>query len=239
MNSPAAELRNLVVANRILAHEGVVDGYGHVSVRHPELPDRFFLSCSRSPELVTLEDLMEFDLDCNPFDKRGRAMYAERPIHGAVYKARPDVRSVVHNHAYAVIPFTVTKTKLRPLIHVAGGIGGEIPVWDIRNKFGDTDLLVRTMEQGRDLAHCLGTNRVALMRGHGCVVTGGSLHEAVMASVYLMVNARLQAEAARLGDVIFLSDGEIAQTRETSLSHLVLQRLWEYWARRCGMAGSS
>ena len=127
--STADILRDLVIANRILAHEGVVDAYGHISVRHPERSDRFFLSGSRSPELVTLDDIIEYDLDCNPIDLRGRTQYTERPIHGAIYSKRPDVISVVHNHAYEVIPFTVAQgVQLRPLLHVAAGIGGEIPV---------------------------------------------------------------------------------------------------------------
>src|ERR1700757_3704800 len=126
--STADVLRDLVIANRILAHEGVVDAYGHISVRHPERPDRFFLSGSRSPELVTLDDIIEYDLDCNPVDLRGRAQYTERPIHGAIYRKRPDVMSVVHNHAYEVIPFTVAPSvKLRPLLHTAAGIGAELP----------------------------------------------------------------------------------------------------------------
>src|SRR5262249_32383546 len=152
-------LRSLVIANRILANEGVVDAYGHISARHPERPDRFFLSGSRSPELVTLDDIIEYDLDCNPMNLRGRAQYVERPIHAAIYRKRPDVMSVVHNHAYEVIPFTVAQSvKLRPLLHVASGIGTEIPVWDIRDTFGDTNLLVTTAAHGDDLAAALGTN---------------------------------------------------------------------------------
>jgi ribulose-5-phosphate 4-epimerase/fuculose-1-phosphate aldolase len=228
-------LQDLVIANRILAHEEVVDGYGHVSIRHPDRPDRFFIARSRSPELVTREDLMEFDLDCNPIEQRGRAMYAERAIHGAIYQARPDVRAVVHNHAHEVIPFTVTATRLRPITHVAGGIGAQIPLWDIRDKFGNTDLLVTTVEQGLDLARCLGPNRVVLMRGHGCAVAGHSLQEAIMVAVYLKVNAKLQLEAMRLGAVTYLNDEEIAKTTAMSFSPLSLQRIWEYWARRCGM----
>lgn len=231
------QLRDLVIANRILAHEGVVDGYGHVSLRHPDRADRFFLSRSRSPELVTLDDLMEFDLDCNPIDQKNRMMYAERAIHGAIYRARSDVQSVIHNHAHEVIPFTLTKVKLRPVLHVAGGIGTDIPVWDIRDKFGDTDMLVRTMEQGRDLAQCLGPSPVALMRGHGSVIAAHSLHEAVLVAVYLMVNAKLQAEAMKFGEINFLTDGEIKKTAEMSFSPVSLLRIWEYWAQRCGMLG--
>ncbi len=182
--STADILRDLVIANRILAHEDVVDAYGHISVRHPDRPDRFFLSGSRSPELVTLDDIIEYDLDCNPIDLRGRAQYTERPIHGAIYRKRPDVVSVIHNHAYEVIPFTVAQgAKLRPLLHTAAGIGAEIPVWDIRPKFGDTNLLVTTNAHGEDLADRLGSNRVVLMRGHGTAVAGISIRDAVHTSV--------------------------------------------------------
>jgi ribulose-5-phosphate 4-epimerase/fuculose-1-phosphate aldolase len=229
-------LRDLVVANRILAHEGVVDAYGHISVRHPERPDRFFLSGSRSPELVTPDDIIEYDLDCNPIDLRGRVQYTERPIHGAIYRKRPDVVSVVHNHAYEVIPFTVAQgVKLRPLLHVAAGIGAEIPVWDIRQKFGDTNLLVTTLAQGDDLADGLGANRVVLMRGHGAAVAGISIQDTVHTSVHLKINAQIQAEAMRMGgDIVYLSEGEIAAMRKSSAGHA---RAWEYWSRRAGIAG--
>lgn len=226
-------LRDLVIANRILAHEGVVDAYGHISFRHPQRPDRFFLSCSRSPELVTVDDLIEYDLECNPIDQRGRAMYSERPIHGGIYQARPDVNSVVHNHAYEVIPFGISKTaKLRPVLHTAAGIGREIPVWDIRDKFGDTNLLVTKMEQGHDLAAALGPRNVVLMRGHGCAVAGESLYDTVHKSVYLKVNAKLQAEAMRFGEITYLSDGEIAEM--SKYPHDSKSRAWEYWKERSG-----
>jgi ribulose-5-phosphate 4-epimerase/fuculose-1-phosphate aldolase len=229
-------LRDLVVANRILAHEGVVDAYGHISVRHPERSDRFFLSGSRSPELVTLDDIIEYDLDCNPIDLRGRAQYTERPIHGAIYRKRPDVVSVVHNHAYEVIPFTVAQSvKLRPLLHVAAGLGPEIPVWDIRHRFGDTNLLVTTSAHGNDLADALGTNRVVLMRGHGAAVAGISIQDTVHTSVHLKINAQIQTEAMRMGgDIVYLSDGEIAEMRKSSAGQ---GRVWEYWTRRAGITG--
>lgn len=232
--STADVLRDLVTANRILAHEGVVDAYGHISVRHPERPDRFFLSCSRSPELVTLQDIIEYDLDCNPIDPPGRAQYTERPIHGAIYRRRPDVSSVVHNHAYEVIPFTVAQgVRLRPLLHTASGIGTEIPVWDIRHRFGDTNLLVTTMAQGDDLAGALGANRVALMRGHGATIAGDSIQDAVHTSVFLKVNAAIQAEAMRMSaDIVYLSEGEVAEMHRSRTGH---GRAWEYWARRAGM----
>ncbi len=234
--STADLLRDLVIANRILAHEGVVDAYGHISVRHPERSDRFFLSGSRSPELVTLDDIIEYDLDCNPIDLRGRAQYTERPIHGSIYRKRPDVMSVVHNHAYEVIPFTVAPSvKLKPLLHLAAGLGTEIPIWDIRKKFGDTNLLVTTSAQGDDLAAGLGANRVVLMRGHGAAVAGVSIQNAVHTSVYLKVNAQLQAEAMRLGgDIVYLSEGEITEMQKSSAGHA---RAWEYWTRRAGITG--
>jgi ribulose-5-phosphate 4-epimerase/fuculose-1-phosphate aldolase len=228
------QLEDLVIANRILAHEGVVDGFGHVSLRHPERPDRFFMSRSRSPELVTREDIMEFELDCNPIDQRGRVMYGERAIHGAIFQARRDVGSVVHNHAHEIIPYSVTKTPMRQIIHTAGGIGGHVPVWDIRDDFGDTDMLVRNLQQGRSLAKTLGDNAVVLMRGHGCSVAGRTVRDAVRIAVYLMVNAGLQTEAMRFGEVTFLSEGETVATAQMSASPLAADRLWEYWTRRSG-----
>jgi HCOMODA/2-hydroxy-3-carboxy-muconic semialdehyde decarboxylase len=192
------------------------------------------MSRSRSPELVTLDDIMEFDLDCNPIDQRGRVMYGERAIHGAIYQARADVGSVVHNHAHEIIPYSVTKVPMRQIIHTAGGMGNHIPVWDIRDDFGDTDMLVRDLEQGRSLAKVLRDNAAVLMRGHGCAVVGQSVRDAVRIAVYLMVNARLQTESMRLGQVAFLSEGEIAKTAEMSATPLAADRIWEYWARRSG-----
>jgi len=227
-------LHDLVVANRILAHQGVVDAYGHVSFRHPTRPDRFFLARSRSPELVTRDDLLEFDLDCNPIDQRGREIYIERPIHGGIYQARPDVNSVIHNHSLEVIPFSISKTtKLRPVFHTAASIGENIPVWDIRMNFGDTNLLVTTMPQGHDLAKTLDQGYVCLMRGHGCAVAGSSLYDAVHTAVLLQDNARLQAAGLRLGEITYLSPGEVAKAggHDTQSRN---SRAWEYWSRRSG-----
>lgn len=234
MSDLKALLQDLVIANRILAHEEVVDAYGHISMRHPDRPDRFFLSGSRSPELVTIDDIIEYDLDCNPIDLNGRAQYTERPIHGRILRARPDVNSVVHNHAYELIPFSISKTvKLRPVLHTSAGIGAEIPVWDIRDKFGDTNMLVTTLDQGDDLARALGRNQVSLMRGHGCAVAGSSVYDAVSTSVYLKVNAKLQTEALHFGEITYLSQGEIAKMTGTG-THGPTSRAWEYWSRRCG-----
>ncbi len=234
MNNIDEHLQELVTANRILAREGIVDAFGHVSTRHPERPDRYILSQSRAPELVDVGDLMEFNLEGDPIDQRSRTMYTERPIHGGVYEAREDVLAIVHNHSPTVVPFSVTNTPLRPMFHLAAIIGPELPVWDIRDNFQDTNLLVTTMDQGRDLARCLGGRRVSLMRGHGCVVVGKSIREVVMASVYLQVNAGLLLESMRLGEVKYLSPGEIELMSESQMRPTSQDRAWEYWAHRAG-----
>jgi len=227
--------RELVTANHILAREGVTDALGHISVRHPDRPDRFFLSCSRSPELVNLDDIMEYDLDCNPIDQRGRTMYFERPIHGAIYQARPDVVSVVHNHAYEVIPFGLTRRPLRPCVHPAAGIGAHVPVWDSRTSFGDTNLLITDMEKGKDLARGMGESNSVLMRGHGCVVVGGGIRQAVLNAVYFKINASLVLQCLQIGDdITYLSDGEIELTRKIVYADNSVTRMWDYWSRRCG-----
>lgn len=230
--------RDLAIANRILAHEGVVDAYGHVSIRHPDDKSRFFLSRSRAPELVSPEDLMEFGMDGEVIDKNDkRAPYAERFIHAAVLEARPEIVSVVHNHSPKVVPFSVTKTPLRPLIHVAGAMGATIPVWDIRDKFGDTNLLVANMEQGRDMTRTLGSNTVVLMRGHGCTVASETLKKAVITSVYVQVNASLQLEAMGLGEINYLTPGEVKKTGGLLDMPLVETRVWDYLASRCDSSG--
>ena len=232
-----ALFRDLVTANHILAREGVTDSLGHVSVRHPDRPDRFFLSCSRSPELVSYDDIMEFDLDCNPIDQRGRTMYFERPIHGAVYKVRPDVHSVVHNHAYETIPFGVTKKTLRACCHPACGIGDGAAVWDIRDDFGDTDMLVTSMERGNAMARGLGQANSVLLPRHGCVVVGSSLKIATLNAVYFKINASLVLSASALGgEIEYLTPGEIELTKKLVYSDNSVQRMWDYWSRRCGDA---
>jgi HCOMODA/2-hydroxy-3-carboxy-muconic semialdehyde decarboxylase len=232
---PPPELKRLVAANRILANEGVVDAFGHVSVRDPRNAERFWLSRSRSPALVELDDLMEFSLDGAALDARGRTPYGERMIHAAIYAARDDVQSVVHNHAYDVLPFTITDEPLRPIVHTASVIGAEIPVWDIRTKFGATDMLVRSIEQGRDLAAALADNTCALLRGHGAVVVGASIERAVLTAIYLQVNAKVLLQALQLGPPEALSAEEIARSSETQFSPLALDRSWEYFCQRAGV----
>jgi ribulose-5-phosphate 4-epimerase/fuculose-1-phosphate aldolase len=229
-----AALDDLVIANRILANEGVIDAFGHVSVRHPARPDRYFLARSRSPELVERGDLMEFDLDNRPIDPRDRTMYSERPIHGSIYRIRPDVTSVCHNHARSLVPFSVTGIPIRPIWHIAGSIGTSVPIWDVRDEFGDTDLLVTTTALGDSLARKLGPHRACLMRGHGAVVATHDLKATVFVSIYLMVNAALVKEARELGDVIYLSEGEIRLTEQMNFRARSQNRAWEYWARRAG-----
>lgn len=223
----------LVTANRILAREGVVDAFGHVSIRHPARPERFCVSRARAPECIEAGDIMEFTLDGQPVDAGGRKPYAERFIHAGIYEARPDVHAVVHNHSPAVIPFGVTGTPLRPVMHMCASMGTEVPVWDSRTRFGDTNLLVTALPMARDLAATLGSGSVALMRGHGCVVAGGSLREAVFISVYLELNAALQMRAAALGEITFLSDGEVRAILATR-SSFTFERAWEYWCQRAG-----
>ena len=150
----------------------VVDAFGHVSIRHPEAPDRYLMSRARAPECIEVADLMEFTLDGTPIESSGRKAYAERHIHGAIYETNPGVRAVVHNHSPGIIPFGITGTPLRPVMHMCASMGAYVPIWDSRTVFGDTNLLVTNMVMGRDLAAALGHGSVALMRGHGCVVAG-------------------------------------------------------------------
>ncbi|HEY7242056.1 MAG TPA: class II aldolase/adducin family protein [Burkholderiales bacterium] len=228
-------LADLVIANRILANEGIVDAYGHVSVRHPRDPKRYLLARSLSPEMVQQADIMEFDLDGAPAGGDSRQPYLERFIHGAVYESRPEVLAVVHAHAEDVLPFGITATPLRPVIHSGSFMGAEVPVWDIRNRFGDTNLLVTNMPQGRDLAASLAGNNVALMRGHGFVAAARSLIEVVRMSVYVPRNARVQLAAMQLGEVKPLSRGEIDARNAGYKPHSPeTWRAWEYWATRAG-----
>ena len=228
-------LADLVIANRILSHENVVDAYGHVSMRHPHDPQRYLLARSLSPEMVGQGDIMEFDLEGRPLGGDARQPYLERFIHGAVYEARPDVMAVVHAHAEDVLPFGITAAPLRPVIHSGSFMGETVPVWDIRERFGDTNLLVTNMPEGRDLAASLAANNVALMRGHGFVAAARSVIEVVRMSVFVPRNARVQLAAMQLGDFKPLSRGEIAARNAGYKPHSPeTWRAWEYWATRAG-----
>ena len=229
-------LRDLVVANRILANENVVDAYGHVSVRNPKNPDHYFLSCSRSPELVQRADIMEFRLDGTPVDDDSRNPYLERFIHGAAFERNPDIQAVVHSHAEEVLPFTISSQPLLPVIHSAGFMGPEPPVWDIADKFGDTTLLVVNMDQGRDLAEAFSERRIVLMRGHGFAAAGRSLSEVVRLSVMLPRNAKILTAAIQFGGLKPLLPGEIALRQDMNPEGKEFYRAWEYWATRAGCA---
>jgi HCOMODA/2-hydroxy-3-carboxy-muconic semialdehyde decarboxylase len=222
---------DLITANRILAREGVVDAFGHVSVRHNLDTNRFILSRSLAPALVTPDDLIEYDLDSNPVDAKGRAQYSERFIHGEIYKARPDVRAVVHAHAPSLVPFGVSTVPLRPVSHMAAFIGERVPIFDIRAAAGMTDMLVRDAARGRALAQALANRPAVLMRGHGVTVVGPSLPFAVGRSIYLEVNARVQLQAMALGGPVTYLDPAEAQKVLDSGENRSYERPWELWKR--------
>jgi ribulose-5-phosphate 4-epimerase/fuculose-1-phosphate aldolase len=237
MSELETAFHDVVIANRILAHQGVVDAYGHVSMRHPSNPERFLLSRSRSPELVEERDIMEFTLDGKVVGDDRRPPYLERFIHAGLYEARPDVNAVVHSHAEETLPFGLTEVPLKPVIHVASSIGPNVPVWDIAEKFGDdTNLLVVNQAQGRDLAKRLGAGRVALMRGHGFAAAGGTIQDVVRLAVYLPVNARVLSAAMRLGPFKPLAPGEMESRGHFNPKAPESWRAWEYWARRAGVS---
>jgi ribulose-5-phosphate 4-epimerase/fuculose-1-phosphate aldolase len=225
-------IEDLVAANRILYAQGIVDGFGHVSVRVPGREDRFFLARSMAPGLVTAADIMEFDLAGEPIDARGRTTYLERFIHSEIYLAYPEIVSVVHSHSSAVIPFGVTDQALRPIYHMSSFLAAGAPIFEIREGAGDaTDMLIRDRKLGAALARKVGKSAVVLMRGHGNVVVGATLPQAVSRAIYTEINARIQSEALRLGQgrVNYLSAAEaaaIAVTHDKTMS-----RAWELWKR--------
>jgi ribulose-5-phosphate 4-epimerase/fuculose-1-phosphate aldolase len=234
MDELERSIGDLVIANRILAKEDVVDAYGHVSIRHPQKPDRYLLSRSLSPEFVTRADIIEFMLDGQPVND-SRPPYLERFIHGAIYEARPDINAVIHSHAEDILPFSISKTPMCCVAHVASDMGAHVPVWDIAEKFGDeTNLLVINMAQGRDLARKLGNTSVVLMRGHGFSAAADGLLKLVRLSVYLPRNARVLLAAMRMGEFKALSEGELRTRNNFRAGSPEMQRGWEFWARRAG-----
>lgn len=223
-------LEDLALANRILVNQGVLDGFGHISARHPHQADRFFIARSMAPALVEAADIVEVDLDGHVHDAQGRRTYVERFIHSAIYKARPEVMSVIHSHSPAVIPFGVTGARLRPICHMSGFLGAVTPVFEIRHSAGEsTDLLISNQALGEALATTLGKANVALMRGHGSVTVGTSIKQAVFRGIYTESNARLQSEALRLGEITFLTEEEAQATSDMNDQHL--DRPWEMWKR--------
>jgi HCOMODA/2-hydroxy-3-carboxy-muconic semialdehyde decarboxylase len=233
-------LGELVTANHILACEDVLDAFGHLSLRHPERPDRFFIARARAPTMVERDDIIEFNLDGTPANPPlAHPAYSERIIHGAIFQARPDVHAVCHHHASSVMPFCVSGVPLIPVFHVGATIGHAVPFWDSRDAFGDTNLLVASAEEGASLARALGDNWVVLMRRHGATVAGRSLRECVFRSVYLKQNADMQLRAAALGAISPLTTREIALAGEMNLRPAILARAWEYWTARAGKGGSA
>ena len=221
---------DLAAASRILAARGVVDAFGHISHRHPDAPDRYFMSCSKAPALVVPDDLIEYSLDSEPGDAEGRGSFLERFIHGAIYKARPDIVSVVHSHSPSVIPFGLTDTGIRAMFHNAAFLAQPVPVFDIAEKFGATDMLVSDPEKGVAFAECVGESCVTLMRAHGSVACGESLQMVVFRAVYTEVNARIQhwTEAlAQGGRIAALSpeEGLLADGPNQG----ACQRAWQLW----------
>jgi ribulose-5-phosphate 4-epimerase/fuculose-1-phosphate aldolase len=237
-NNLADLTAELALANRILAHEGVLDAFGHVSVRHPADPGRYLLSRSRSPLLVEPADILEYTLDSEPVKAAKVQLYAERVIHGCIYQARRDVMAVCHHHAPAVMPFCIAGKPIAPVFHLGATIGEETPFWDQYDDFGDTNLLVVKQEEGHSLARALGSHTVVLMKRHGATVVGAGLKELVSRSIFLCQNAEYQMRAQMLGTPEPLHRGEIKLAGTISLLPGVVARTWEYWSMRLKMAGA-
>jgi HCOMODA/2-hydroxy-3-carboxy-muconic semialdehyde decarboxylase len=224
-------IEDLVVANKVLADQGVLDGFGHVSVRHDKDPNRYLMSRSMAPALVKSGDILEYDLDSVAVDAKGQALFLERFIHGEIYKRRPDVKAIVHSHSPSVIPFGVSQTRLRPIYHMSSFLGVDAPIFEIRDVAGgSSDLLVRNPEIGHALARALGESAVVLMRGHGSVTVGTSIPQVVFRAYYAEMNARLQWQALQLGAVTYLSEGEAAASAKTN--DALVMRPWELWKRK-------
>ena len=231
---------DLLAANRILSNENVIDAFGHVSCRHPVRTSHFLMSRARAPALVVAEDIMEFDAAGAPVDAEGRHPYIERYIHAAIYEARADVHSVVHDHSVEIIPYGVSTIPLRPVSHIGGLLGAKVPVWDVREKFGaESNLLVVSLDMGRDLARRLGDGNAVLMRGHGAAAAGASIRLATIAAIMLNLQARLQRDAIALGgEVNYLAPGEVAATGrifDPATQGDAIGRTWEYWCDRAGV----
>jgi len=227
-----ALVEKLVVANRILYDHEVVDGLGHISVRHDSVPHAFLLSCNRAPGLVKTADITAYDYDGNTLSDTSERPYLERYIHGEIYRARPDVVAVVHSHSPSVIPFGATGNRLRPIFHMGGFLGSGSAHFEIRDTAGDTDMLIRSSELGRALATSLGNCTCVLMRGHGSTVVGKSIEQAVFRAIYTEVNAKLQLAAHGLGPVTYLTEKEAQLSSDMNDGQIA--RSWELWRRRIG-----
>jgi HCOMODA/2-hydroxy-3-carboxy-muconic semialdehyde decarboxylase len=239
MPDSLAEARyELAIANRIVAHEGVLDAFGHVSMRHPRDPGRYLLARSRSPLLIEPSDILEFTLDSEPVAPPRVTLYGERVIHGCIYQARPDVHAVCHHHSPAVLPFCVTGVELVPVCHLGSVMGETAPFWDSRDEFGDTNMLVIKPEEGRSLARALGPHWMVLMRRHGATLAGTSLRELVFRTVYSHANAEIQLRSMLLGKIGPLSPGEVEKSGPYQLTPAPMGRAWEYWVGRLAARGA-
>lgn len=224
-------------ANRILAHEGIADAFGHVSVRHPGRADRYLLSRALAPDLVEAADIREYTLDSEPVKKSDERHYIERIIHGEIYRARPDVMAVCHHHSPDILPYAISGTELKPVFIMGAAMGAKVPFWDQRDEFGDTNLLVAKPEEGRSLAHALGPHWMVIMRRHGATVAGRSLREVMFRTIYSVRNAALMTQAKLLGTPMPLSDGEIERSAAANLQPMQIVRAWDYWSMRLARAG--
>src|SRR5436853_784082 len=224
--------RDLAVAYRLVANEGILDAFGHISVRNPNNPNRYFLSRSRAPALVQPGDILEYDLDSNPIVAPATRPYSERVIHGEIFKARPDVNAVCHHHAPSIMPFAISGVPLVPVFHLGAAMGRSAPFWDSRDEFGDTNLLVVKPEEGASLARALGSHSLIVMRRHGATVVGGALRELVFRTIYSAKNAEHQLAAHVLGHVSPLTDGEADMAGQLNLAPGPLARAYEFWVRR-------
>ncbi len=225
-------IEDLVYANRILFAQNVLDGFGHVSVRSDKDPSHFLMSRSMAPALVTSSDVMEYDRNGEPVDARGRNSYVERYIHAAIYRVRPDVKAIVHSHSPDIIPYTVTGTKLLPIYHVSAFLRLGAPIFDTHDEFGDTDMLIRDNKLGDGLAKVLGNSGVALIRGHGFVAVADSTPVVVYRAIYTQINARVQADAMKLGTIKVLTPGEAAKAQ--AVVEATVARPWELWKSQVG-----
>jgi ribulose-5-phosphate 4-epimerase/fuculose-1-phosphate aldolase len=233
MPDQLAEARQeLAIANRVLANEGVLDAFGHISVRHPTNPDRYLISRYGAAELMQPDDILELTLDSKPVTPTSARMFSELVIHGAIYQARPDVHSVCHHYAVAVLPYCITGVELVPVMHLGASLGGKVPFWDSHDEFGDTPLVVTKPEEGASLARALGKHWMVLLRRHGATLAGRSLRECVFRSVFTCRNAELQSRAMAMGTISTLSPGEAEMCSQHSLTPRTLSRTWEYWSHR-------
>src|SRR3984893_13428629 len=227
----------LALASRMLANEGVLDAFGHVSLRHPGDPGRFLLSRSRSPQLVEPGDILAFTLDAETVRPPTQRLFAERVIHGCIYQARPDVMAVCHHHAAAVLPYCIAGVPIVPVFHLGAAGGASTPFSDQQDEFGDTNLLVAKPEEGHSLARALGSHAAVLMRHHGATVVGGDLRELVSRSIFMCQNAVYQLQAQLLGKVVPLTLGETRLASSINALPNVVGRTWEYWSQRLAAAG--